>query len=172
MTIGNVKGALSMAAVLALPAGIPDRERLIAIVFGVTLVTLVTQALPFGRLLRWLKVGGAAADEVLDQSKAVLIDARRAQSELDGLLASGLISRREHAQRWAEFQRDIIGAERVLHVHQKDTAHDQVAEHAILSARKAAILDAARRGLISQQAAGTRVAALDEQFLRSKDKEH
>ena len=37
MVFGNVKGALSMAAVLALPANIPYRERLVAIVFGVTL---------------------------------------------------------------------------------------------------------------------------------------
>ena len=50
MVFGNVKGALSMAAVLALPQNIPYRERLIAIVFGVTLVTLLTQALPFESL--------------------------------------------------------------------------------------------------------------------------
>ena len=37
MVFGNVKGALSMAAVLSLPQGIPYRDRLIAIVFGVTL---------------------------------------------------------------------------------------------------------------------------------------
>jgi CPA1 family monovalent cation:H+ antiporter len=172
MIIGNVKGALSMAAVLALPESIPGRERLIAIVFGVTLVTLVSQALPFRNLLTWLKVGGAATDEIADQSKAVLIDARHAQAELDGLLASGLISRWEHAQRWASFQRDIIGAERVLHGHQRSVAHDGVAEHAILSARKAAILDAARRGLITQRTAASRVTALDEQFLRSAEKEH
>ena len=58
MVFGNVKGALSMAAVLALPQGIAYRERLIAIVFGVTLVTLVTQALPFRRFLTWLGVAG------------------------------------------------------------------------------------------------------------------
>ena len=63
MVFGNIKGALSMAAVLALPASLPYRDRLIAIVFGVTLVTLVTQALPFGRFLRWLGVSGTADDE-------------------------------------------------------------------------------------------------------------
>src|SRR5262245_53046743 len=43
MVLGNIKGALSMAAVLALPADLPHRARLVNIVFGVTLVTLVTQ---------------------------------------------------------------------------------------------------------------------------------
>ena len=41
MVFGNVKGALSMAAVLTLPQDIAYRDRLVAIVFGVTLVTLV-----------------------------------------------------------------------------------------------------------------------------------
>lgn len=172
MVVGNVKGALSMAAVLALPQGIAYRERLIAIVFGVTLVSLVTQALPFRSLLQWLKVGEPTTDALADQSKAVLIGARRAQSELDGLLASGLISRREHAERWAGFQRDIIDAERALRLHRRDAHHDDVAEHAVLAARKAAILDAARRGLISERTAGTQVASLDEQLIRRSATEH
>ncbi len=56
MVIGNIKGALSMAAVLTLPEDFPYRERLVTIVFGVTFVTLVMQALPFQRILRALKV--------------------------------------------------------------------------------------------------------------------
>ena len=55
---GIVQGiSLSMAAVLPLPQGTPYRDRLIAIVFGVTLVSLLTQALPFRRFLTWLGVG-------------------------------------------------------------------------------------------------------------------
>ena len=172
MVIGNVKGALSMAAVLALPQTIVDRERLVAIVFGVTLVTLVTQALPFRNALRWLNVGVADKDEIADQSKARLIGARRAQSELDGLMASGVISRRDHAERWAAFQRDIIDAEHTLHGRLQGRTQDNVAERALLAARKAAILDAARRGLITEKTAAIHVAALDEQFVRSTDREH
>ena len=172
MVLGNVKGALSMAAVLALPQSIAYRDRLIAIVFGVTLVTLVTQALPFRSLLGWLKVASAKTDELADQSKAVLIGARRAQTELDSLLASGLISRREHAERWAGFQRDIIQAERILRTRRRDMDHDELADHAVLTARKAAILDAARRGLITERTAGAHVAALDEQLIRATATEH
>lgn len=172
MVFGNVKGALSMAAVLALPQGIPYRERLIAIVFGVTLVTLVAQALPFRRFLTRLGVASRGAGESVDHSKAVLIGARRAQAELDGLLASGLISRREHAERWSVFQRDIIEAERVLRIERGSDAHADVALHAVLTARKAAILDAARRGLITERTAGTHVAALDEQLVKRVAMEH
>jgi CPA1 family monovalent cation:H+ antiporter len=172
MVFGNVKGALSMAAVLALPQGMAYRERLIAIVFGVTLVTLVTQALPFRQFLTWIGAGARTGGELADQSRAVLIGARRAQAELDGLLASGLISRRDHAERWALFQRDIIEAELVLRREQDDAAHADVALHAVLSARKAAILDAARRGLITERTAHTHVAALDEQLVRAFALEH
>ena len=165
MVFGNVKGALSMAAVLALPEEIPYRERLIAIVFGVTLVTLLTQALPFRRFLSWLGVAGQVEAREVDESRAVLIGARRAQLELDQLLASGLISRHEHAERRAAFQRDIIAAERTL---RSAAAHSggNVVLPAVLTAQKAAILDAARRGLITERTATDHVAALDERLLQ------
>jgi CPA1 family monovalent cation:H+ antiporter len=171
IVVGNVKGALSMAAVLALPAGMPYRERLIAIVFGVTLVTLVTQALPFRPFLTWLGVSGRGDDGGADECRAVLIGARRAQAELDNLVAAGLISRREHAERWAEFQRDIIDAERTLR-HLGESPQTSVALPAVLNARKAAILDAARRGLITDRTAAGHVASLDEQILRVAAREH
>jgi len=163
MVFGNVKGALSMAAVLALPQGIPYRDRLIAIVFGVTLVTLLTQALPFRRFLQWLGVAGHLESNEVDQSRAVLISARRAQVELDQLLATGLISRHEHAERRAAFQRDIIEAERTLRAAAQSSG--EVVLPAVLNAQKAAILDAARRGLITERTASAHVAALDERFV-------
>jgi CPA1 family monovalent cation:H+ antiporter len=166
MVFGNVKGALSMAAVLALPQDIPYRDRLIAIVFGVTLVTLLTQALPFRRFLAWLGVAGQAESREVDDSRAVLIAARRAQLELDQLLASGLISRHEHAEQRAAFQRDIIQAERTLRT-AAVYSHGDIVLPAVLSAQKAAILDAARRGLITERTAGEHVAALDERFLEA-----
>ena len=171
MVFGNIKGALSMAAVLALPPGIPYRERLIAIVFGVTLVTLVTQALPFRHFLTWLGIPGSPKDEAADDRRAVLIGARRAQTELDTLLESGLISRHEHAERWAAFQRDIIDAERELRT-SGDDVQARVALPAVLAARKAAILDAARRGLITDRTAGKHIADLDEQILRVAAEQH
>jgi CPA1 family monovalent cation:H+ antiporter len=171
MVFGNVKGALSMAAVLSLPQDIPYRDRLIAIVFGVTLVTLVAQALPFRRFLTWLGVTGGAGDELADECRAVLIGARRAQTELDTLLESGLISRHEHAEQWAAFQRDIIEAERLLRK-TGQASHARVALPAVLAARKAAILDAARRGLITERTATNHVGALDEQIVRAAAEEH
>ena len=49
-----------------------------AIVFGVTLVTLLTQALPFRRFLAWLGVAGRPESREIDQSRAVLTWSRYA----------------------------------------------------------------------------------------------
>ena len=171
MVFGNVKGALSMAAVLALAQNIAYRDRLIAIVFGVTLVTLLTQALPFRRFLKWLGVSGHTEPHEVDESRAILIAARRAQQELDQLLSAGLISRQEHAERRAAFQRDIIRAERTLRT-PGAASHGDVVMPAVLIAQKAAILDAARRGLITERTAGEYVAVIDKRVLEATTGEY
>ena len=75
------------------------------------------------------------------------------------------------AEQRAAFQRDIIGAERTLRS-AIGHSHEDVVLPAVLSAQKAAILDAARRGLITERTAGEHVAALDERFLEVTSGEH
>ncbi len=171
MLVGNIKGALSMAAVLALPVDLPYRSRLITIVFGVTFVTLVTQALPFKRALTWLKVALASSDIELDRAKASLISARRGLAELDDLLSTGLVSRKEHAERRAKFQRLIIRAEGLLRGTKGDAARDHVVESALLVSRKAAVKEAARRGLIGADAAEEQINELDRRLVELSEEE-
>ena len=168
MVFGNIKGALSMAAVLALPATLPHRERLVTIVFGVTFVTLVTQALPFRRVLLALGVAEGSED-AFDRWRARLIAARRGQVELDGLLETGILSRREHAERRAAFQRIVIEAEAELRTPEADAADDVVIDGAVLTAQKAALLDAARRGLVASDTADREIGELDRRLLRMKE---
>lgn len=168
MVFGNIKGALSMAAVLALPAELPHRERLVTIVFGVTFMTLVTQALPFRRVLLALGVAEGAED-AFDRWRARLIAARRGQVELDGLLETGILSRREHAERRAAFQRVVIEAEAELRTPEADAADDVVIDGAVLTAQKAALLDAARRGLVASDTAEREIGELDRRLLRMKE---
>jgi CPA1 family monovalent cation:H+ antiporter len=173
MVLGNIKGALSMAAVLALPADLPYRPRLVTIVFGVTLVTLVMQALPLGRLLRFLKVTLAAPDHSLDAARATLVAARRGLTELEELLQAGLVSRKEHAQQRASFQRLVIDAEEVLRGPLGEAGWDKIVDVSLLQAQKSAVLDAARRGLISVEAAEAQVSAFDRALMKlSNEGEH
>jgi monovalent cation:H+ antiporter, CPA1 family len=165
MVVGNIKGALSMAAVLALPSTLPFRHRLITIVFGVTFVTLLTQALPFRKILHALGVAQSSANDLFDLSRARLIAARRGQSELDALLATGLLSRREHAERRATFQRTVIEAEAALRTPRGDAGDDELIDGAVLNAQKAALVDAARRGLVATETADRQIGELDKRLL-------
>ena len=165
MVFGNIKGALSMAAVLALPADLAHRERLVAIVFGVTFLTLIMQALPFRRVLYLLRVVHGS-DDAFDAARAQLIAARHAQNELDALLATGLMSRREHAERRAAFQRIVIGAESALRTPEADAADDALIDGAVLTAQKAALLDAARRGLVATDTADREISEIDRRLLK------
>ena len=165
MVFGNIKGALSMAAVLALPAGLQHRERLITIVFGVTFVTLLTQALPFGRVLHLLGLA-YGSDDLFDAARARLIAARRGQAELDGLLATGLLSRADHAERRAVFQRVIIDAETSLRTPEADAADDEIIDGAVLVGQKVALVDAARRGLISSPTAEKQISEIDRRLMK------
>jgi len=165
MMLGNIKGSLSMAAVLALPLDLPYRERLVTIVFGVTFMTLVTQGLPFGKYLRWLGVTLSAANVHVDRAKAELISAKRGQLDLDGLLNTGLISRKDHADRRAYFQRLVIEAEKILRAEGDGLTHRREVDAALLAGRKTALRDAAQRGLVDAAVADEEIGELDRQLL-------
>lgn len=167
MVFGNIKGALSMAAVLALPASMPDKPRLMTIVFGVTFVTLVMQGLPFRRFLQALGIDAGASNQRQESARASLVSARRGLLELDALLGAGLVSRADHAERRAEFQRTVIVAEQVLREEGTGATEGpvrRVAEMTLLEAQKAALLDGARRGLYSGHTAEEQVALIDRKL--------
>jgi CPA1 family monovalent cation:H+ antiporter len=172
MVVGNIKGSLSMAAVLALPASLPNRDRLVVIVFGVTFVTLLTQALPFRRLLFLFGVVERdTAETRLERARARLLAGRTGQTELDALFAAGLLSRREHAARRAALQRDIVDAESTLRGHDGSAEHDMHVSRAVLNAQKVALLEASRKGVLTQDAAEGEVHGLDEALLRLRSKQ-
>ena len=159
-----------MAAVLALPDGMPFKPRLIAIVFGVTFVTLVMQALPFARLLRWLGVVERATDPVVASARARLIVARRGQSEVDAMHDQGLISRRAHAEKKAVLQRQALDAERTLREAEIEGGDGQV-EAAILEAQRGALVDAARRGVLEADIVEAQTAEIDRSLLGLREHE-
>ncbi len=170
MVFGNIKGALSMAAVLALPADLPYRAQLVAIVFGVTFVTLLTQALPFRRVLHMLGVA-LASNDGFDAARARLISARRGQAELDSLLATGLLARGDHAERRAVLQRIVIEAEAALRTPEADAVDDELIDGAVWAAQKVALADAARRGLVADHTAERAISEIDRRVLRRETTE-
>ncbi len=170
MVFGNIKGALSMAAVLALPLEVPYRDRLVTIVFGVTFITLVTQGLPFKQIIRRLGVTLTATDVPFDRAKAALIAAKRGQTELDGLLEAGMISRKEHAERRATFQRGVIAAETTLRSPRGEIATEELVEVTLLVGQKAALFEAARRGVLDAEVASSEIGDIDRKLADIREK--
>ncbi|MDB4993678.1 MAG: Na+/H+ antiporter, partial [Myxococcaceae bacterium] len=90
---------------------------------------------------------------------------------LEDLLATGLVSRKDHAERRAELQRQVIEAEVVLRARPDEPGLDPHVEVSLLTAQKAALTDAARRGLVDNEAAEHLIAQLDRQLLGTKHHE-
>jgi len=105
---GGLRGPLSMVLVLSLPHSIPMREMLIAMVFGVVVISVVLQGSTMGILLKALRFIGKRTEEEaflgksLARLKAItaqqLMLQRIAPQELEGVKD---ISAKLHAQRGA-----------------------------------------------------------------------
>jgi CPA1 family monovalent cation:H+ antiporter len=129
----------------------------------------VTQALPLPSILRWLQVSVRGFHGDLENARAKLVAARTGQSELDALLAAGLVSRRAHAERKAQLQREAIAADRVLRTAEME-GDDLHIESAVLHAQRGALMEAARRGTIDPTTVQAQVEDLDERILRVRDR--
>jgi CPA1 family monovalent cation:H+ antiporter len=86
----GVRGAVSLAAALALPIGVPDRDRIVFVTFAVILVTLVGQVLTLPGLLRLLGIRDDDGAERED-AKARIKAAEAALARLDELALEGWI---------------------------------------------------------------------------------
>jgi len=91
LTWGGLRGALSMVLALALPEGFPHREQLIAMTFGVVLLSLVLQGTSMAWLLRRLGLTRERAGELSHEH------ARMTLRAVDVELAELNRLRREHA---------------------------------------------------------------------------
>ncbi|HSD76953.1 MAG TPA: Na+/H+ antiporter, partial [Solirubrobacteraceae bacterium] len=83
----GMRGAVSLAAALALPAETPQRDLLVFLTFGVILATLVLQGLTLPALIRRLGVRGDGEIEEREELKARLAATGAALARLDELAA-------------------------------------------------------------------------------------
>jgi monovalent cation/hydrogen antiporter len=69
----GLRGAVSLAAALALPATFPERNLILLLTFAVILATLVGQGLTLPLVLRWVRWDGVEADgDEADQARATM----------------------------------------------------------------------------------------------------
>jgi CPA1 family monovalent cation:H+ antiporter len=164
---GNLKGSLSMALVLTVPASLPGRDLLIGIVFGCALVTLTVQGLSLARVTRALGVGGRAQETVrMEEEQGRLLAARAGQAEADRLQRLGLLHFGLFQRLRAAYQGVIARSERTLR--ELLVAHSAEEERQARSVRrrllvveKSAIQDAVASGILSDEASAELIVRID-----------
>ncbi len=93
LTWGGLRGALSMVLALSIPARFPHRDQLVAMTFGVVLLSLVVQGVSMSRLLRRLGLVPENVDTTdLDRARLELRRVARSIEELGEM-------RRQHVAR-------------------------------------------------------------------------
>jgi monovalent cation:H+ antiporter, CPA1 family len=140
---GGLRGAISLALALSLPAALPDRELLRIMAFGVVLFTLLGQGTTMQFLLRKLGLSEQAPEEALEYERrhGRLMAARAARSRLEQLYHSGTIS----ATTWNNLSAEL---DRHVQVH-LDAQHELLENHPELIAEE--VDDARREGLRAQR---------------------
>jgi CPA1 family monovalent cation:H+ antiporter len=92
VTWSGLRGAVSFAAALSLPASVPNRDLLLALTFGIVLFTLLAQGMTIRPLLERLGIGG---DDITRHDAELLIGRLRmleaVSREVDALLRADAI---------------------------------------------------------------------------------
>lgn len=151
---GNLKGSLSMALALSLPAALPERDRLVAVVFGCALVTLTVQGLTLTPLLRLMGVGGAGqAEREIQVRQGELLAARAGQAELDRMQKLGLLPLGVFQRLRASYQGVVARSERSIREllilnSGEEARHDRVVRRRLLIVEKVALRESVDSGLL------------------------
>ncbi len=167
----GLRGAVSLAVVLALPFDFPARALLLDLTFGAVLFTLLVQGLTMEPLLKRLGVAGSdARRRAYTSRRAQLLMARAARSELQRLAANQVLSPRVY-KRLDEAYRassDALAAElETLYQDQAALEAEELRttrEH-LLRVQRATLGDLQRQGLVDSDAAQEVAEAIDARLL-------
>ena len=170
-----------MALVLSLPANIPGRESLIAIVFGAVLLSLVGQSIGLPLIVQRLKLSHTSeVQQWVEGLQSQLMTAKAAQEELDTLLKGGVLPKSVYEELRSSYQIKVAAAERSLRdfynrrsektavIALQESRFDAVRRRLLL-AEKSALNDALRKRILSEEVVRSRLKAIDEQLLNVED---
>ena len=151
----GMRGAVSLAAALALPADFPERDLLVFLTFVAILATLVGQGLSLPALIRRLGLGddGTAEHEELHAREAATNAALARLDQLDGEIPGHrpLIDqlRDRYAHRAEHYVHDHAGGGMPVDAEERD--HEAI-RHAVLTAERLAVIEMRDRGVIGDEA--------------------
>lgn len=158
LTWGGLRGALSLALALSLPASFgPDRTLLRTMAFGVVLFTLLVQATTLRSLIRRLGIIIRGPEQLEYEARHARLTAlRSAEDHLERRYREGLISShaweilhpklQEQNALLAEAVRESLRAAPTLEAEEMDTARRE-----ILRAQRSAFMGLRQDGVISEE---------------------
>jgi CPA1 family monovalent cation:H+ antiporter len=168
---GNIKGALSIALALALPASLEGRALLVDVAIGVTFLSMVGQGLLLPTVIRRLGLSEEdPAAKAIAEAQGRFLAARAAQQELEALHAQGLVPRHGYDQIRSDYQVAIAAAERRLrelqqrHLAQGARLHLSLRRR-LMDAERIALAGAKQAGMIQESSADGLLAELDRRVL-------
>ncbi len=145
---GGLRGAISLALVLSIPASFADREALRVMTFGVVLFTLLGQGTTMQLLMRRLGLTSRNESELeYERRQGRLLAVRAARERLREMHDDGLISANAWEQLGPEIEREL----------QKQRASQQALLAEQPSLRDEELEDARREGLRAERAMLTRL---------------
>jgi CPA1 family monovalent cation:H+ antiporter len=140
---GGLRGAISLALALSLPASLADRELLRVMAFGVVLFTLLGQGTTMQFLLRRLRLTQQAEEKLeFERRQGRLLAVRSARERLEQLYREGTLS----GMTWNQLQPEL--EEHIAR--QRQAQHELLNLHPALQAEE--LEDARREGLRTQRA--------------------
>jgi Na+:H+ antiporter len=154
---GGMRGAISLALALSLPAALADRELLRIMAFGVVLFTLVGQGTTMQFLLAKLRLTQRTEEKLeFERRHGRLMAARAARQRVEQLWREGAISEPtweqiaremdEHIQVHVKEQRDLLSQYPALHAEELEDARREG-----LRMQRATLSTLQRDGVISER---------------------
>ena len=172
LTWGGLRGALSMVLVLSLPKVFPHRELLVSMTFGVVILSILVHGLTMSPLLGWLDIVRGQKERAEYELTRGKLHAYHAALEEIGQMSlvhftdpevlAGL--RREYEQK-IERDRAVLN-ELNIEKQQFHKEELQWARRHLLLVEKGKIIDAFRKGVLSQAVQEKLLAAIDTLLLR------
>lgn len=165
---GGLRGAISLALALSLPAALgPDRELMRVMAFGVVLFSLLVQGTSMRTLIRRLRIITRSPEQVeYEVRHARLTAVQAARSHMENLRRQGLLSSHaweavdaeaaERASSLAGAVREVITANPKLQAEEQDTVRRE-----LLRAERAALQGLRRDGVIMEDVYENLVAEVD-----------
>jgi CPA1 family monovalent cation:H+ antiporter len=172
MSWGGLRGAISLALALSLPAAIGNRPQLLAMTFAVVLFTILVQAISISGLLSWLGLSQVSQQSnEYERIQGQLLAIRSAARYLDRLYRDGALIPTAYTTVKAELtaREDLAGSQVEHLLAEQPELREQIISLArveALRAERIALDELTRDGLLNEETLIELQAELDEAILR------